>query len=95
MPRWGYDKGDPWIKCQVCIWKVRMSTIRKMWPGIWACPKCWDPRPYDSLPPYKPHPKEGAPAPRGMGNPADTETTVTIPPGFYDPSTYDPNKDYE
>lgn len=90
-----YIKGDQWIKCQVCVLKVRRSELRKMWPGLWACPGCWDERPYDSRPPYKPHKNEGSPDPRGRGNPTDTINTVSIPTGLYDPSTYDSTKSYE
>ena len=86
---------SPWIQCPCCLFKVRLNELRKMWPGIWACEFCWDPKPIDAEPPYKPKRKEGMPDKRGQGKPVDSYLPQPdLPTGAWDPSTYDPNQDY-
>jgi hypothetical protein len=41
----GYIPGDPWAICDICGFKVRMSTTKKTWDGLRVCAKtCWSPR---------------------------------------------------
>lgn len=44
-----YRPGDPYVICDECGFKIRMSESRKRWDGMRVCGKDWEPR----------HPQDG------------------------------------
>jgi len=41
---WGWIKGDHWVICDVCGFKVRASQSLKRWDGLLVCHKDWETR---------------------------------------------------
>jgi len=39
-----YIKGDPWVICDTCGFKVRMSQTKKTWDNLRVCRKDWEPK---------------------------------------------------
>ena len=44
MSKQGWIPGDPWIICDLCGFKTRMSQSLKTWDGLRVCKDDWSPK---------------------------------------------------
>lgn len=49
-----YKKGDNWVICDRCGFKVYRSECKTEWNGLLTCRKCFEPRhPQELIPPSR------------------------------------------